>query len=118
MKDLPTSEIYAMRRADGDWFALEDDGRLRVPVFQSSHDALMARLRTVEMLLFSPIALDDRLLDEIAAAYGRSEMDFCMVNNPFASLKRGSPLRHTQLASLISSAAPPRRWKWLSRPWS
>lgn len=110
------SDVYAMRGANGDWFALENDGRLWLPVFHSTHDALMARLRTVEMLLFAPIALDAQLLEEIVN--GRSEVDFCMVNNPFASLKRGSPLQLAQLASLISSAAPPRRWKWLSRPWS
>ena len=110
------SDIYAMQRANGDWFELEDDGRPRVPVFHSSHDALMARLRNFEMLLFSPIALDTQLLNEIVA--GRSQVDFCMVNNPFASLKRGSPLLHAQLASLISSGDAPRQWKWLSRPWS
>jgi len=110
------TDIYAMRRANGDWFALEDEGRLRIPVFYSSHDAFMARLRTAEMLLFSPIALDAQLLNEIVKA--RSEVDFCLVNNPFASLKGGNPVQHAQLASLISSAAPPRRWKWLSRPWS
>lgn len=108
--------IYAMRRANGDWFALEDDGRLRIPVFHSSHDALMARLRTVEMLLFSPIALDPQLLHEIVD--GRNEVDFCMVNNPFANLRSGKLLQLAQLASLISSGAPPPRWKWLSRPWS
>lgn len=110
------SEIYAMRRANGDWFALEDEGRRCLPVFLSIHDAFMARLRTAEMLLYSPIALDTRLLKEIVD--GLSEVDFCLVNNPFASLKRGSPLPHAQLASLIGSAAPPRQWKWLSRPWS
>lgn len=110
------SEIFAMRRANGDWFTLEDDGRMCLPVFNSSHDAFMARLRTVEMLLFSPIALDAGLLNEIVN--GRSEVDFCLVNNPFASLKNGSPLAYAQLASLIGSNAPSRRWKWLSRPWS
>jgi hypothetical protein len=110
------TDIYAMRRANGDWFVLEDDGRLCLPVFHSSHDAFMARLRTVEMLLFSPIALDVHLLSEIVGS--RSEVEFCMVNNPFASLSRGNRVQHAQLASLISSAAPPRRWKWLSRPWS
>jgi len=53
-----------MRRANGDWFALDDDGKPRVPLFHSSHDAFMARLRNFEMLLFSPIALDDQLLSE------------------------------------------------------
>jgi hypothetical protein len=96
------TDLFAMRRANGDWFALEDDGRLRVPIFHSAHEALMARLRTVEMLLFSPIALDARLLNEIVG--GRSEVDFCMINDPFASLKRGLRLPQLQLASLLTTA--------------
>jgi len=98
------TDIFAMRRANGDWFALEDDGRLRVPIFHSAHDAFMARLRTVEMLLFSPIALNPRLLNEIAG--GRGEVDFSMVDNPFASLRRGLCLPQSQLASLLTSADP------------
>jgi len=110
------SEIFAMRRANGEWFAVEDGGRLRLPVFHSSHDAFMARLRTAEMLLFSPIALDAGLLSEIVEC--GTQVDFCLVTNPFANLKNGSPLPQEELASLIQSATPPRRWKWLSRPWS
>jgi len=87
-----------------------------VPVFHSSHDAFMARLRSVEMLLFSPIALDATLLGEIAAC--PSEVDFFMVDNPFASLKQGNPILHAEVLSLIASDAPPPRWKWLARPWS
>lgn len=96
-------DIYAMRRANGDWFSLEDHGRLRVPVFHSSHDGLMARLRNFEMLLFTPVALDARGLKEIVAVDGRNEVDFCMVEDPFASLERGSPLPHAQLTALMSS---------------
>ena len=48
----PMSEIYAMRRANGDWFAFEGRGRLRVPLFHSGHDAMMAGLRNFGMLLF------------------------------------------------------------------
>jgi hypothetical protein len=109
------SNLYAMRRANGDWFTLEDDGKLLVPVFHSSHDAFMARLRTVEMLVFSPIELDLRLLNEITD--GRTENDFCLVDNPFASLKRGQTLSLAEVMSLITSVAPPGRWKWLARPW-
>ena len=110
------SSLYAMRRANGDWFTVKDDGKLLVPLFHSSHDALMARLRTVEMLVFSPIELDLQLLDEIAD--GRTESGFCLVDNPFASLKRGHTICHAHVMSLISSFAPPSRWKWLARPWS
>jgi hypothetical protein len=105
-----------MRRANGDWFALEEDGKLRVPVFHSTHDAFMARLRTVEMLLFSPIALDVQLVNEIVG--GAGAVDFCIINNPFASLRRGLRVPQSQLASLLTCADPPKRWKWLSRPWS
>jgi hypothetical protein len=110
------TEVYAMRRANGDWFALEEDGKLRVPVFHSTHDAFMARLRTVEMLLFSPIALDVQLVNEIVG--GAGAVDFCIINNPFASLRRGLRVPQSQLASLLTCADPPKRWKWLSRPWS
>jgi hypothetical protein len=96
------NDIYAMRRANGDWFALEDHGRIRVPLFHSSHDAVMARLRNFGMLLFKPVALDARLLKQIAPA-GGSEVDFCMVNDPFASLKRSSGLKHSELALLMNS---------------
>ena len=95
--------IYAMRRANGDWFALEGKGRLRVPLFQSTHDAIMARLRNFGMLLFEPVALDARLLKEVAAAGAGSDMNFCMVKDPFASLTRSPPIAHAQLALLMNS---------------
>jgi hypothetical protein len=92
------SDVYAMKRANGDWFALEDQGRFRVPLFHSSHDAMMARLRNFEMLLFKPVALDARLLKEIVPVGGGGGVVLCMVNDPFASLNRGSPIEHAQLA--------------------
>lgn len=99
------SEIYAMQRANGDWFALDDHGRLRVPLFHSSHDAMMARLRNFGMLLFKPVALDDRLLREIGPGGAGGDMDFCMVNDPFASLNLGSPVEHAQLALQMRNPA-------------
>ena len=97
------SEIYAMRRANGDWFALEGHGRLRVPLFHSSHDGMMARLRNFGMLLFKPVALDTRLLREIVPVGGGSDVDFCMVNDPFGSLSRGSLVEHAELGLLMNN---------------
>src|SRR5260370_21653933 len=96
-------EIYAMQRANGDWFALMDHGRFRVPLFHTSHDAMMARLRNFGMLLFKPVVIDARLLQEIKPAAGGSDVDFCMVSDPFASLSRGSQIAYAQLALLISN---------------
>ena len=80
------SEIFAMQRANGDWFALDHDGRLRVPLFNSIHDAMMARLRNFGLLLFKPVVVDARFLKKIVPLPGEDEVDFCMVNDPFASL--------------------------------
>src|SRR5689334_11449525 len=97
------SDIYAMRRANGDWFALKDHERLRVPLFRSTHDAMMARLRNFGMMLFKPTPIDTRLLKEIAPEGGESDVDFCIVNDPFANLSRGSDVAHAQLALWIGT---------------
>jgi hypothetical protein len=96
------TEVYAMRRANGDWFALERHGRLRVPLFHNSKDGMIARLRNFGMLLFEPVALDAKLLETIAPG-GDRNVDFCMVNDPFASLKRSTLMPHSELALLMNS---------------
>ena len=98
------TDIYAMRRANGDWFALEDHARLLVPLFHSSHDAMMARLRNFEMLLFDPVALDAELLEQVAPAGAGSVVDFRMINDPFASLRRGSHIERQRVALLMSDS--------------
>lgn len=95
------SNIFAMQRANGDWFALDHHGRLRVPLFHSSQDAMIARLHNFGLLVFKPVVLDARFLKEIVPLPGEDEVDFCMVDDPFASLNRGSTMRSAQVALLI-----------------
>ena len=95
------SDIFAMQRANGDWFALDHHGRLRVPLFHSSQDAMIARLHNFGLLVFKPVVLDARFLKEIVPLPGEDEVDFCMVDDPFASLNRGSTMRRAQLTLLI-----------------
>ena len=97
------SGIYAMRRANGDWFAFEGHGRFRVPLFRSSHDATMASLRNSGMLLFRPVALDTHLLKQMVPAGGAGYVDFCMVKDPLVSLKRGKPVRQDALVLLLNN---------------
>jgi hypothetical protein len=92
-----------MRRANGDWFAFEGRGRLRVPLFHSSHDAMMARLRNFGMLLFQPVALNARLLKEMVPASGAGYADFCMVKDPLVSLGRGNPLKQEDIVLLLNN---------------
>jgi hypothetical protein len=97
------SDVYAMQRANGDWFALDDHGRFRVPLFHSSHDAMIARLRNFGMLLFKPVALDARLLKELVPVGGAGDVDFWLVNDPLVSLNRGRLIEHAQLVQLMHS---------------
>lgn len=97
------SDIYAMQRANGDWFALDYHGRFRVPLFLSSHDAMMARMRNFGMLLFKPVALDARLLKEMVPVGSAGDVEFWLVNDPLVSLNRGHLVEHAQLALLMHS---------------
>ena len=95
------SYLYAMRRANGDWFALNHHGRLRVPLFHSIHDAMMARLRNFGLLLFKPVMLDSRILENIAPLAGEDQVDFCTIEDPFASLECANTVGRPELALLI-----------------
>lgn len=93
-----------MRRANGDWFAFEGRGRLRVPLFHSSRDAMMASLRNSGMLLFRPVALDAALLKDMVPAGGASYVDFCVVKDPLLSLRRGKAVGQDDIAVLLSKS--------------
>lgn len=99
------SSIYAMQRANGDWFALDDRGRLRVPVFRSTSEAMQARSRNFEMLLFTPVALNEHALNDLAQTETEGAAGFWLVDDPSVKLKRGHPLEHAQLALLVREAA-------------
>jgi hypothetical protein len=91
-----------MRRANGDWFALDDRGRFRVPLFGSQWDGMLARINNGGMQLFKPVALDGRSLGELVPADGAGETDFWLVETPFTSLSRGRLLDYAQLSLLMS----------------
>jgi len=95
------SDIFAMQRANGDWFALDHHGGLRVPLFHSIHDAMMARLHNFGLLLFKPVVVDALFLKKIVPLPGEDEVDFCMVDDPFDSLSSCSIVGRRELALLI-----------------
>ena len=99
------STLYAMQRANGDWFALDRKGRLRVPVFGSHWDGMLARVDVWGMWLFKPAALDGRALKEIVPADGAGDLEFWLVDRPFTSLKRGRLMDRAELSLLVREAA-------------
>jgi hypothetical protein len=88
--------LFAMRRANGDWFGLEDSGQTRVPVFFSSGEAMVARSRDTGMECFR----HKRALEQLKTAEGDTS-PFLIVSDPLRSLKRGRRLGFSELALLI-----------------
>ena len=101
------SNLYAMRRANGDWFVVEAHQRLRVPLFHSSHEAMMARLRNVGMSLYQPVALDAHLLKQIAVWGGGAYVDFAVVTDPFSSLTRGKSRELAEVEVALANPVKP-----------
>ena len=102
------SDIYVMQRANGDVFALDHHGRFRVPLFNSSSDAFLARSRNLGMLLFKPVQLDASLLEELVPLGGAAEVDFWLVSDPLINLNRGRLVQAAQLAVLMGSRMKPK----------
>ena len=97
------SDIYVMQRANGDVFALDDRGRFRIPLFESTSDGFLARLRNFGMLLFKPVQLDNNLLDQLLPLGSAAEVDFWLVSDPLINLNRGRLVQPEQLALLIGN---------------
>ena len=95
------SKLWAMQRANGDWFALDDGGAFRVPVFHSNSDAMQARAFNIEMLVFHPVTLDETALKDLGRANGTGPSHFWLVDQAAVNLKRGQRLEHAQLAGLV-----------------
>lgn len=101
------SKMYAMQRANGDWFAFEEEGHLRLPVFLSRHEAMQAQAHNWGMLLFRPAIFGARTLDELAPAGGASGIHFWLADGSSTKLKHGHLIDHARLALLMNGPKEP-----------
>jgi hypothetical protein len=92
--------LFAMRRANGDWFALDDQGSFRVPVFQSSGEAMLARSRETGMECFRPVVLDAAAFKNLTTT-DEGKASFWLVADPLMKLSRGRPLDSKQLEQFM-----------------
>jgi hypothetical protein len=98
---MALNTIFAMQRANGDWFALDQNGGFRVPIFSSSREAMQARAFNVEMLVFKPVLIDEGALADLAPVDGQRAAHFWLVKDAYGNMKRGSTLNHSDLALLV-----------------
>ena len=96
--------LFAMRRANGDWFALDDKGSFRVPLFYSSGDAMLARSRDSGMECFKPVMLNAAELRNLTTT-DESKACYWLVADPLVKLSRGRALDRHQLEQFMSNGA-------------
>jgi len=94
--------LFAMRRANGDWFALDDQGSFRVPVFHSSGAAMLARSRETGMECFRPVVLDEAALGNLLST-DEGSASFWLIADPLLKLSRGRSLDRRQLETFMSN---------------
>ncbi len=97
--------LFAMRRANGDWFALDDEGLFRVPIFRSSGAAMVARSRDVGMECFRPVALDEAAFKNLTTT-DEGKACFWLVNDPLMNLNRSRALNREELTQFMGNGAP------------
>lgn len=92
--------LFAMRRANGDWFALDDSGSSRVPIFHTSGAAMLARARESGMECFRPVVLDPVALENLLTT-DEGNACFWLVADPLMKLSRGRPFDRRQLEEFM-----------------
>jgi len=94
--------LYAMRRANGDWFALDDQGAFRVPVFHTSGAAMVARSRESSMECFRPVQLDASALKNLTST-DEGKACFWLIADPLVKLNKGRAFDRQQLLQFIAN---------------
>lgn len=94
--------LFAMRRANGDWFALDDRGGFRVPLFHTKAEAMLARSRETGMECFRPVVLDAAALKNLTTT-DEGKAFFWLIADPLMKLSHGRPLDGQQLEQYVGN---------------
>ncbi|HEX8185595.1 MAG TPA: hypothetical protein VF747_12605 [Blastocatellia bacterium] len=89
------SEMYVMRRANGDLFAEEIDGKLKIPIWVGLEAVARYRERNPELMTFLPAPLSRPLMQKIQSGLGREgAKEFFLLSEdaPDAYLDNGRPI--------------------------
>ena len=94
--------LYGMQRANGDWFAIKEPSRFRVPLFSSVDEAKSARAFNVELLVFSAALFDERALKQIGQLEEDRVVCFWLVDESSRNMRRGVALEREQIELMLN----------------
>jgi hypothetical protein len=97
---MSMNTLFAMRRANGDWFAIDDQGSFRVPVFHTKNEAMLARSRDSGMECFRPVVLDAAAFKNVTTT-DEGKACFWLIADPLMKLSRGRSLDRQQLEQFM-----------------
>jgi hypothetical protein len=92
---------YVMRRANGDLFVEEANGKVRIPVWPSANAATRYKARNPKLSVYLPTPLNASLLKKINAlgAEGTTEFFLLSDDDPDAYFNVGRPIMQEELFS-------------------
>ena len=104
-------DVYLMRRANGDLFTEEVQGKVRIPVWSSRDAADRYKARNPELSVFLPARLDRLLMNKVKTLNNEGPVEFFLLSaeDPNASLYEGRPIMPEEIfpeQAVTSSAAP------------
>ena len=87
-------DVYVMRRANGDLFTEEVQGKVRIPVWSSTDAVDRYEARNPELSVFMPARLDRLLLNKLKTLTNEAPVEFFLLSkeDPNASLFEGRPI--------------------------
>ena len=96
--------LYGMQRANGDWFAIREPTRFRVPLFSSVDEAKSVRAFNVELLVFSAALFDERALKQVGQFEENRAVYFWLVDESSRNMRRGVALEREDVELMINHA--------------
>jgi hypothetical protein len=96
-----------MQRANGDWFAIREPLRFRVPLFPNVNEAKAARAFNVELLVFSPAQFDERALKQVGQLEEDRAVYFWLVDEASRNMRRGVAIERNELERMLDNADQP-----------
>jgi len=89
------SEMLVMRRANGEFFTEDVDGKRRIPLWPNEDALARYKERNPDLITFLPARLTHSLLDKISSAVGSqgaTEFFLLAADSPDAGLDDGAPI--------------------------
>jgi hypothetical protein len=88
-------EMFVLRRANGELFTEEIDGKLRIPVWPDADAVARYKERNPELMIFLPARLTRPLLDKVRSGLGKDGAPAFFLlagDSPDADLENGRPV--------------------------